>query len=389
MPLAALIIAGEDSAGPAILGQPLIEFQMRRARGAGAAHIVLLVERVPAALLAGIDRLRREGLTIDVARTVADAAEFIHPDERVLLLAPDLIVAPAQLAALATATAPTILCVRDAPANDRFELIDPTARWTGCALIDGGLVRRTAAMVGDWDLASTLLRRAVQEDAARILLSPEDVASDLETIDERGDGRRAGRAMLGAGERSGEGWGSYWVLGPAARLAARYAGEAGADPGWLTIGGTAVMAAAAFGALSGWILLPLAAALLGLTAVCAGEMAALAGGRVLTREALLARIRAVAWIVTALAIGRTMGVASGQWGCMVLAAAIVGSVLLAAPLGGREDARRWLADPAGLALTVLAGTLLVFGVAALAIAAMHAAASLAWLQRRNFPENQA
>ena len=44
---------------------------------------------------------------------------------------------------------------------------DADSRWAGLARVEAGLVGATAAMIGDWDLQSTLLRRAVQAGAAR------------------------------------------------------------------------------------------------------------------------------------------------------------------------------------------------------------------------------
>ena len=84
MALASLIIgcaALDDGMTPRaalpFLGQSLLEYQARQAAAAGARHNVILVERVPAALVAGIDRLKRDGLDVELARTVADAADRI------------------------------------------------------------------------------------------------------------------------------------------------------------------------------------------------------------------------------------------------------------------------------------------------------------------------
>ena len=58
-----------------------------------------------------------------------------------------------------------ILTVPDDDAHDGFERIDATHRWAGLARLPAALVGATAAMIGDWDLQSTLLRRAVQSGA--------------------------------------------------------------------------------------------------------------------------------------------------------------------------------------------------------------------------------
>ena len=85
MALAALIFAsqtiddGSDMLRAALplAGATLLEHQVRRAVRAGAHHIVVLVERLPAPLIAAIDRLRRDGNRVDIARSVADAADQI------------------------------------------------------------------------------------------------------------------------------------------------------------------------------------------------------------------------------------------------------------------------------------------------------------------------
>ena len=52
--------------------------------------------------------------------------------------------------------------------HQAYERIDAGSRWAGVAMADARLLGSTAAMLGDWDLQSTLLRRAIQEGAPRI-----------------------------------------------------------------------------------------------------------------------------------------------------------------------------------------------------------------------------
>ena len=72
----------------------LVEHQARLAAAAGAGPIILLVERMPAALTAAVDRLRRDGLRVEVARGLADAVDRIHPDEALLVLADGCVAEP-------------------------------------------------------------------------------------------------------------------------------------------------------------------------------------------------------------------------------------------------------------------------------------------------------
>lgn len=150
------------------LGQSLIEYQARQAAAAGARHIVVLVERVPAALVAGVDRLKRDGVDVELARTVADAADRIHPDEQLLVIGDGVIARQDMLKRAAQSISPALFTVPDSGATLRHERIDAGARWAGFALIDGTMLRKTVAMLGDWDLQSTLLRRIVQAQATRV-----------------------------------------------------------------------------------------------------------------------------------------------------------------------------------------------------------------------------
>ena len=175
MPLAALIAAQDMTdigdglrATLPLAGRTLVEYQVGLVIGAGAGHVVLLVERVPAALAQAVDRLRRQGARIEIARSVADAIDRFHPEERILLVADGAIAAQAALDALAAETGAALLTLPDSQDHAMFERIDAAQRWAGFALLGKPALEATAAMLGDWDLSSTLLRRLVQGGAVRI-----------------------------------------------------------------------------------------------------------------------------------------------------------------------------------------------------------------------------
>jgi hypothetical protein len=376
LPLAALLIAGERPL-PRLMGSDPIETQLRRARAAGAGHAVVYVERVTSELLATVDRLRREGLTVDIARTVADAAEYIHPDEAVLMIAPDVVVMAERLLAVATNADPVLLCVRDEPANDRFELIDPTARWTGFARIDGGLLRRTAAMVGDWDLASTLLRRAVQEGVARMTLTPEEAGQDLLVIDSAAAAQQSGRRLIAATQVQAGGWGTKWLIAPLARTLARVASDLNVDARWVTVAGFTIFTLSAVCALAGWVVASLLLVLMSQIFDLTGEIGTKAGAGSPRFEGLRFPIRAAAASLVVLAMGTTLALRTVQWGCIVLALVIIGATWLAAPLT-RDDQKMamWRSDPSGHAIIGLMGFAFGAPVWALGVAAVHASLSL-------------
>jgi hypothetical protein len=380
--LAALLIASETPV-PRLLGADPIEFVLRRARFAGVAHAVIYVQRVTSPLLAIVDGLRGEGLSVDIARTVADAAELIHPDEAVLLIAPDVVVAPATLLAVATSPDPVLLCVRDEPGNARFELIDPTARWTGIARIDGGLLRRTAAMVGDWDLGSTLMRRAAQEGAARMTLTPDQAGAELLVIDTNAAAQAAGRSLLTASPVQNAGWATRWVTAPIARVIARVAGDLSLDAQWVTLAGFALFGLATLWAAAGWLAASLLTLILGMICDLAGALGTQAGAGTPRWEKYRLPVRASAAVFVALAAGTTMTLRTAQWGCIVLALVIVAATWLAMPLA-RDDERMttWRSDSAGHVVIGLVGLALGSPVMALAVCATHAMLSLGWAMRK-------
>lgn len=180
--MAVLIIAGEsedDASGTleAMLpfaGQALLEYQVRLARVCGGGHIVVLVEQLPAAMVSLFDRLRDDGIDVDVVREPRDAADRIHPEEQILLFAPGFVGSRKHVEALIARAKPTLVTLPDIPAHSAFERIDATERWSGLALLAGQSIRQTAAMLGDWSISSTLMRGALQSGAARWRLEQAD-----------------------------------------------------------------------------------------------------------------------------------------------------------------------------------------------------------------------
>jgi len=173
--LAALIAAYHESGEPGHLratlplaGRTVIERQARLAAAAGAAPIILFVERMPAALTAAIERLRRDRIPVQVARSAEEAAEAVDAYDHILLIGDGAIAGRSQLARLAAADGAAVLTVPDGSHGELYERIDASARWAGVAAVDGALLRETAGMLRDWDLQSTLLRRTLQAGAQHL-----------------------------------------------------------------------------------------------------------------------------------------------------------------------------------------------------------------------------
>ena len=330
MALTALISAYRESDEPGgplravlpLAGRTLIERQAKLAALAGARRILVLVERVPPELLAALDRLRRDGLGVLLARSAEEAAGQVEPSEPLLLVADGFIGDESHLRRLAGASPPALLTVPDARVDDRFERIDAESRWAGLALIDGALLADTAAMLRDWDPQSTLLRRAVQSGARMLSVRGEAGEGQL-TIAERlvdlaGVHRQiVDRAAAGRGD-----WISHFLLGPLERAATHALMGGAVTPRAIGLAASALTAlgAAAFV----WHYLWLGLALMLLATPLDGIAERLARLRLEDGVAhswwshLLPAFAAAALLALGLSLGRFHG-----WGSLLLAAAIL------------------------------------------------------------------
>lgn len=151
-----------------LAGRTLVEYQVRCAAAAGAAPIVVVVERVPQALQDAFERLRLDAIGVFPVSDVTDAVSRFEAGSAILLVGDG--VAPPIDVVLAMAEEPeaAVAIVPDDEQHQAYERIDGESRWAGVALVDAHLLGSTAAMLGDWDLQSTLLRRTLQEGARRV-----------------------------------------------------------------------------------------------------------------------------------------------------------------------------------------------------------------------------
>lgn len=254
MPLAALIAAYQDSAEPGVLraalplaGRTVIERQARLAYAAGADQVIVLVERMPAGLSAALDRLRREGVPLKIAREVAEACEIVEPETRLVLLGDGAVVDGGQLERLAATEGAAVLTVADSAYGELYERIDGNSRWAGAAMLDGTMLRDTAAMLRDWDLQSTLLRRVLQAGAVHV------PAEGPVTILNGGDDlANAERQILDSARDIPGGW-SAQLLAPVERALTSLAVATPLTPAMAGTAGAALTAAGAGAIGAGWL----------------------------------------------------------------------------------------------------------------------------------------
>jgi hypothetical protein len=393
LPLAALIAAQDQTdigdglrATLPLAGRTLVEYQAGLAIEAGAGHVVILVERVPASLAQAVERLRRDGARIEFARSVSDATDRFHPEERILLVADGAIAAQAAISAVTAQQGAALLALPDTQDYAQFERIDATQRWAGIALFGKPVLEATIQMLGDWDLSSTLLRRLVQSDAARIdALNPtgdRPVPPPVLAIGPAAIGQVEASLLRRAEPGCGD-WAELYVhrlvasplVGP---LVARKF-----DRRHVTLAAVAIAwSAALFAAFNlFWVtilLLPLAAAL----ASAARRMERIWGGRDPAGLSELARHGAVLAVLILLA--RVLA-AEGGWGWWLIAAIIPAALV---GLAGLEpivqairplEAPRWMASADTLVWS--APMLFVIGGWPWMLAALAVYATISFLER--------
>lgn len=324
MALGALIAAySEDDKGSLrallpIAGRTLLEYQVRCVAAAGAAPVVVIVERIPIALNDVLQRLERDGLPVITVSDGAEAASRFEAGELVLLLADGLAPPPDLLAAIADEEEPVIVTVPDDPAHARFERIDAVSRWSGVALVDGQAIGATAAMLGDWDLQSTLLRRSLQGGARTAPIAPGGGEPLLaETADDLADLQRH---LIVASRGARRDWASRYVLPLVEEFATEQLLETRVRPGFLVQLSVLLCLGGALAFALGWLwtglLLLVASTPLGLIA---RRLAALRlkpmAARSLTRQLL--------WPATGaalVALGWWLAAHGGGWGALFAAA---------------------------------------------------------------------
>jgi hypothetical protein len=242
--------SGELRALLPLAGRTLIEYQARCVAAAGAAPIVVLVERVPPALHEALERLRGDGLSVIPVSDGNEAASRFEAGSLILLVG-DGVAAPAELLAqLAEEPEPAVATVPDDEPHEAYERIDATSRWAGVALIDGRTLGATAAMLGDWDLQSTLLRRALQDGALRVRVAPAGEPLLADTADQLVGFERG----LIAGSRGARtDWASRYVLPLVEEFATERLLDTPVRPQWLIWTGLGLTVAAAFAFTRGWL----------------------------------------------------------------------------------------------------------------------------------------
>lgn len=344
MALAALISATREAQEPGVAlrasfwlaGRTLVERQARLAADAGAAVVIIIVESLPAELIQAVERLRGEGLLVVTARTAAEAAAAVTPGMRLMLIADGFVGDRQHVERLFEGDRPVLLAVTDRGFDERFERIDAATRWAGLGLVDADLLQDVAMMPSDWDVQSTLLRRALQTGVKALALTDEREAAELTIVERRRDFAELQRRILEGATAGPRNLASRHLLAPLERLATRSIMSTGVTPTMVGVLAVALGAGALALFLFDWRIVGLLVLILALP--LEGISARLARLR-------LQKARATAWwrlLMPAFASGALVALAyalmaQAGWGMMLLAAlVIVFQLALRLELGGRN-----------------------------------------------------
>jgi hypothetical protein len=383
LPLAGLVLTDDDAVAAGgtaralmpVAGQTLIEYQVRVARACGAAHIVVLVDRVPAPLVAAFDRLRADGINIEIARNASEAADRIHPDEQLLVMGTGVVAGRGIVAELSQRTVPTLLTIPDRDGTGHFERIDGLDRWAGLALLSGKLLRDTAAMLGDWTLGPTLLRTALQAGVDRMPID----GGGLSLVRNEQDAQDIAHDLARGNGTGGTGFWQSQIVDPVVRrfLPRLLGPKVSLD--LVSVLSPGLMALAMLAGALGWISASFGLFLLsGFPLAAARVMADIAArpDRVLrwTSESKLPMLLALLGFA-----GWSLDVPGLGWGPLVLAL-WAGIALMLQPRSGVREV--WIADADFIALELLMSSLIGHPVLGLMIAVAHAVTSQFWLVRR-------
>jgi hypothetical protein len=310
--------SGELRALLPLAGRTLIEFQARCAAAAGAAPIVVLVERVPPALHEALERLRADGLSVIPVSDGNEAASRFEAGSLILLVG-DGVAAPAELLAqLAEEPEPAVATVPDDERHESYERIDATSRWAGVALVDGRTLGATAAMLGDWDLQSTLLRRALQDGALRVRVAASGEPLLADSADQLGGFERA---LIASSRGARRDWASRYVLPVIEEFATERLMDTPVRPQWLIWFALALHVAAALAFTRGWLWPALAMLVLSTPLDLVARRLATLRLRPLPPRSLSRRLLWPAGGLALAALGWRLALHGSGWGAMVTALA--------------------------------------------------------------------
>ncbi len=179
-PTVLLCFPGDAQTSAKLLSEPfcgksLLFHQILYWHTAGARKILLSVETMPGSLVAVIDELALHGIIIDMVRSAAEVSAHMDSQDLLLLAKAEIWFKSDIIAHVAAAHKKHIFTVEENTENKAFERIDLNSRWAGIGLIDKKILESLHDLPDGWDMASSLLRQALQQQPELLMVRQADV----------------------------------------------------------------------------------------------------------------------------------------------------------------------------------------------------------------------
>lgn len=149
-----------------LFGQPMIHHTIKALQRVGITQFCVGVDTVPGALLSYRDEVAKEGIELRFVREPSAMAPLLVADTRALVLRGDTIWDANLIDRALRHNGPLIATVEERSENQVFERIDLNSRWAGMAILDRNSLAALTQLPEGWDMASALLRQAMQDNIA-------------------------------------------------------------------------------------------------------------------------------------------------------------------------------------------------------------------------------
>lgn len=146
-----------------LFGRPMIHHMIKALQRVGITQFCVGVDTVPGALLSYRDEVAKEGIELRFVREPSAMVPLLVADTRALVLRGDTIWDANLIDQALRHNGPLIATVEERSENLMFERIDLNSRWAGMAILDRGSLAALTQLPEGWDMASALLRQAMQD----------------------------------------------------------------------------------------------------------------------------------------------------------------------------------------------------------------------------------
>jgi hypothetical protein len=146
-----------------MFGQPMIHHTVKALQSIGITKFVIGVDTVPGALLTYRDTVSSQGLDLRFVREPSAMAPLLESGSRVVLLRADTLLHVDLIKNALRDGGVLVATVEERADNQIFERIDLNSRWAGMAVLDRTSIDAITQLPDGWDMASALLRQALQD----------------------------------------------------------------------------------------------------------------------------------------------------------------------------------------------------------------------------------